>query len=308
MKVTSVCFGQGLDRVRMPLMSSSRFRRSPSVFVFAFLMGSCGCICQGEEPRKESRSWKQRYQTLLKERPEIRKKLESGGTTKQEVLAWMKRGGDRQKKRGRDRYYGWKVEIQDPDRFNQVQDGVVFSGPQPGEELPPFSAVGLNGNNKNHTFDPSDVAKGVPHLLVFQDQSDLARKGLFLLGPVLQTIAKNSKSEFLTSVVFLGDDPSELDPQKVRQLDQATKVYEMSHSPDGRDGPGSYGLNRNVAMTILIAQDKKVRFNFAFTQPMLYPDPHVVGALAEILGERHDVVAGWLKSDSAKYKTRQTAP
>ena len=49
-------------------------------------------------------------------------------------------------------------------------------------------------------------------------------------------------------------------------------------SPDGREGPGSYGLNRNVAQTVLIAKDGKVLHNFAFTQPMVYADPHVLSA------------------------------
>ena len=55
-------------------------------------------------------------------------------------------------------------------------------------------------------------------------------------------------------------------------------------SPDGREGPGSYGLNRNVAQTILIAKDGKVLHNFAFTQPLLYTDPHLLGAIADAVG------------------------
>ena len=60
----------------------------------------------------------------------------------------------------------------------------------------------------------------------------------------------------------------------------------LSVSQDGREGPGSYGLNRNVAQTVIIAKDGKVLHNFAFTQPMLHPDPYVLGAVGEAIGDK----------------------
>ena len=65
-------------------------------------------------------------------------------------------------------------------------------------------------------------------------------------------------------------------------------------SKDGRDGPGAYGLNRNVSMTVIVAKDGKVTRNFVFPQSMLYPDPHVLGALAEVLGEKRETMSAWL--------------
>ncbi len=39
--------------------------------------------------------------------------------------------------------------------------------------------------------------------------------------------------------------------------------------------------------------------NFAFVQPVFSPDPHVLGALAEVLGEDRDTLAGWLNQATA---------
>lgn len=56
-------------------------------------------------------------------------------------------------------------------------------------------------------------------------------------------------------------------------------------SLDGREGPGSYGLNRNVTLTILIAKENKVSANFALVQPSLQVDlPKVLASIVEIAG------------------------
>ena len=65
--------------------------------------------------------------------------------------------------------------------------------------------------------------------------------------------------------MFLSDDPAAL-----KQITQhVPENVLVGISPDGREGPGNYGLNRNVAQTIIIAKDGKVLHNFAFTQPFL---------------------------------------
>ena len=100
------------------------------------------------------------------------------------------------------------------------------------------------------------------------------------------------------SAVLLNDDPAgairfakNISGRLNRQIDV------LAYSPDGRDGPGAYGLNRNVSQTILFASDGEVRHNFVFAQGMLYPDPHVLGALAELLGQERETLAGWLNEE-----------
>ncbi len=63
-------------------------------------------------------------------------------------------------------------------------------------------------------------------------------------------------------------------------------------SPDGREGPGSYGLNRNVTLTILVAKDNKVSANFALVQPSLQVDmPKVLESVVKVAGGKLPKIA-----------------
>ncbi len=264
-----------------------------SVLVVLVLLVSMISTGLAKDLGTEAEKWEAKYKQLLKQRPDIRKKVETGNATKEDVIQWMKKGGDRERKK--DRYYGWKVAAKDPREFNQTQENTVYSGPQSGEKLPAFTAIGVTGPHKDKAYDPVARVKDKPQLLIFQDYSVVSMKGLYLLAPVLDTISSKSEADLVATAVFLGDDPSELAANEVADLIEATKIYETAYSQDGRDGPGAYGLDRNVAMTIIVAKNGKVLHNFAFPQPMLYPDPHLVGALAELVGHDQETIVNWLK-------------
>ena len=59
----------------------------------------------------------------------------------------------------------------------------------------------------------------------------------------------------------------------------------MALSPDGAEGPGNYGLNKDCLMTIVTAQDNKVVANFALVQPGIADAPKVLAALAKTCGD-----------------------
>lgn len=240
------------------------------------------------------KDWEAAYQRLLKKEPGVREKVESGGATKAEVIEWMKSQAGKGK--SAKRYSGRRVEVKDPAVFRPEDGKVVFSGPQPGEKLLPLSVIGMNGRLKDKKFDPVAVAKGKPQVLIFQDQSPVGVKGLYFLGPVLQRIQDQAKTGLDVTVVFLGDDQQNLKPEDFGYVQRVTNVFQMSRSPDGRDGPGNYGLNRKMAVTIVIARDGKVAHNFTFATPMLYADPHILGAVAEVIGEKRETVSGWLSA------------
>ena len=54
---------------------------------------------------------------------------------------------------------------------------------------------------------------------------------------------------------------------------------------DGLEGPGRYGLNRDVAMTLLIAKENTVQNNFVLRAPNGSDAPKILNALAKTLGE-----------------------
>lgn len=200
--------------------------------------------------------------------------------------------------------------VKDPAGFRLGKK--VFSGPQPGEKLKGFPVIPPSRNDRAEEFDPVALAAGKPHFLVFLDDSDIA-EGIGAWLHVVERIKKNSRSGLAASAVILGDERT-TDIPFVRMSEKwwtrFNSAYQIGYSPDGRDGPGAYGLNRNIVMTILIADAKgKVLYNFPFRETLQdRPDPHVVGALAKAVGADRETVASWLKqkrSDKSKMQMRE---
>ena len=182
------------------------------------------------------------------------------------------------------RYRRENVEVKNPTEFKKVQGATLFSGPQPGEKLPPLMAKGINGDVKDKIYDVIAKAGGQPLVLFLQDESGLGLRGLVGISRLLAQIVEKSEQKMHISAVFLGDTPDTVENQASRLVSHIPSGVLLSISQDGREGPGSYGLNRSVAQTVIIAKDGKVLHNFAFTQPMLRPDPYLLGAVGEAIG------------------------
>lgn len=250
-----------------------------------------------DEGKSDTAQWEKKYQQLLEARPEIRRKVESGGATKAQVIAWMKSGGDKPKNDGGKRYYGAKIDVKDPAGFRKAQEAPIYSGPQPGERLPAFQAIGLRGETKGKELNPLAMAGDKPLVLIFQDNSVVGQKGLLLCGDTFARIAEKSPQGLHVSTTFLVDDPTLSEIFEYDFMDKINDVVRMSVSQERRDGPGAYGLNRNVAMTIIIAKKGKVLHNFALKQPMLYPDPYVLGAIAEAIEVEPTRLTSWFQQE-----------
>ena len=192
-----------------------------------------------------------------------------------------------------ERSYGRRYQLKDPAEFSKVQDKVVFSGPQAGEALPPLKVSGFSGSRDAKEYDVIEQADGKPQVIMLMDNNRVGLRGLFGLVGVIGKVAEKSPVGLQTQVVLLSDDPQELTGTS-GIFDRLSQEIHVGVSADGRDGPGAYGLNRNVSMTILIAKDGQVVHNFPFPQSMLTPDPHVLGAIAEVIGVERDTMAGWL--------------
>ncbi len=248
---------------------------------------------------------------------EIQKAIKNGKISREEAAEWLEKLGitwkegeqllkktkDDAQMMDRKRQYENRrqVEVADPTRFNTSEENKVFSGPQPGEKLPSLKATGIRGGAKDVTFDFIAKADGRPHVLLLQDESGVGLRGLYDVVGVVNKISKKSDKDLHISVVFLSDDPAAL-----KQITQhVPENVLVGISLEGREGPGNYGLNRNVAQTILIAKDGKVLHNFAFTQPLLYADPHVIGAIAQTIGEDPSAVEKWLNEAPAEDKQMQ---
>lgn len=192
-----------------------------------------------------------------------------------------------------------QVEVKDPAGYWTGQENKIFSGPQQGEPLPPLKVTGVFGELDGKEFDPIALADGIPQILLFFEGSELGYKGLYIfLDNMPSIVVENAKQGLQMTAVFLGNDPDDIAKGIKTEGDYLPKRIPMGISREGREGPGSYGLNRNVAMTVIIAKDGRVLHNFAFQQIIFSSEPHVLGAIAEAIGEERETLSLWLNNTS----------
>ena len=198
-----------------------------------------------------------------------------------------------------------KVGVKDPAGF-KTEGKQIFSGPQPGEKLPAFTATSLAGDKKGKELDPITSAGNKLQVLFFQDVSRVAIAGLFSVMDAIGKIERKTDKDLQITCVFLSDDADSIRKGLRRGfsvlLERGIDVVAVSQG--GRDGPGAYGLNRTISQTIILARDGKVTRNFVFPEPLLYADPHVMGGIAELIGEKRETVAGWLNEPASGERPR----
>lgn len=165
-----------------------------------------------------------------------------------------------------------------------VADDQIFSGPQPGESLLPFTTKGAVGDQLDKPLDPVSLAAGKPLVLVFVHER--TRPAFGLANLIMRLVTSRDAETIHGSIVFLTDDPAETATWVARVSQHFPKGTTLGISNDGVEGPGAYGLNRNVALTVLVAKSGKVTANFALVQPGNAVDgPKIFQAIAEVLGE-----------------------
>jgi len=161
----------------------------------------------------------------------------------------------------------------------------VFSGPQPGEKPAPLPIRLTLGTKAGTDFDPVTTAAQKPLLLIFVH--DINRQSISMTRVLSGYAASRTDAGLQTSVVFLADDLPAMEAQVQRMQHALTPDVPTGISVDGREGPGTWGLNRNVTLTIVISRADKVSANYALIQPSLQADlPRILKSLvAEIGGE-----------------------
>ena len=169
--------------------------------------------------------------------------------------------------------------------FSQETDrkDPVFSGPQVGEKLPGFKVRGVFGDLAGKELNFVEQAAGKPIVLVFVH--DVNRMSLGMTRILTTYTASRAKDGLHTGVVWLADDVTEAENTLKRVGHALAKDAPLGISPDGKEGPGSYGLNRTVMLTILVGKDGKVTANFALVQPSLQADlPKVLDEVVKVAG------------------------
>lgn len=162
-------------------------------------------------------------------------------------------------------------------------DEKLFSGPQPGEKLPSFKVRGVFDDDAGKDLDFVKKAAGKPIVLVFVH--DVNRPSVAMTRALTTYTASRAKDGLHTGIVWLSDDATQAEADLKRMRHALAKDAPVGISPDGKEGPGGYGLNRNVTLTILVGKDGKVTANFALVQPSLQADlPKVLKEVVKVAG------------------------
>lgn len=155
----------------------------------------------------------------------------------------------------------------------------VFSGPQVGEKLPSINVSLAYGSEAGRVVDLMKMADNKPTLLVIVNG---ANRPAASLTRCLMNFAAMEQERLFAGVVYLGSDRSGAE----QYLRGATSWWQVEPpigvSTDGPEGPGSYGLNRNVNVTVLIADKGRVTANYALIQPSLTDAHKILGDAARL--------------------------
>lgn len=157
----------------------------------------------------------------------------------------------------------------------------LFSGPQPGEKLAGFKVRGFFAPIAGQEVDFVQQAGDKPIVLVFIH--DANRQSL-RFTQVLTNYSIGLEGVH-TGVVWLSDDVTDAENFLKRSGHALARKAPTGISVDGREGPGAYGLNRNVTLTVLVGKENRVTANFALVQPSIQADlPKVLESIAKTIG------------------------
>lgn len=163
---------------------------------------------------------------------------------------------------------------------NAVADEPLpFSGPQAGESLVGFEVFDTGQDNKKTDF--IKTLQGKPTLLVFVHK--LTRPGIALTRSLTRYAADNNKHGGRAAIIWLDDDTVEARNFVKRAEKSLNFNVPLGVSVDGAEGPGAYGLNRNVELTVLIAKENKVTANFAILQPSVTEAAKIASEYAKLI-------------------------
>jgi hypothetical protein len=159
----------------------------------------------------------------------------------------------------------------------------VFSGPQVDEKLTPFKVRGVFDADAGKELDFVTAAGDKPIVLIFVH--DVNRQSISLVRVLSSYTVSRAKDDLQTGVVWLDADATEAENTLKRIKHALTPKAPTGISPDGREGPGAYGLNRNVQVTVLVGKAGKVTANFALVQPSLQADlPKILAEVVKVAG------------------------
>ena len=165
-----------------------------------------------------------------------------------------------------------------------LESAQIFSGPQAGEALPPFKVLAVNGPEAGKEVDFISKFGDDPIFLIFIHHLDRLAEGFIL--PCERFAQDRAAAGLKTLYIYLAPDKLEGERKMRAALAEMRLHLQVGVSVEGAEGPGPYGLNKQVALTVLFARNRKVVSNFVLIQPSLVDSVPILGDLAVHVGGR----------------------
>ncbi len=168
-----------------------------------------------------------------------------------------------------------------PDKKNAEP---IFSGPQIGETLNDVPVWMTHRDEQPSTkVNLAELNQEKPIVIAFMHERS---RPAFQLARILSAFGEHKGADKLgVYFVVLSEDRSSSETWLRQIRGYFTDSTHLAVADGGIEGPGSLGLNRLVAMTILVAKDQKVTANFALTQVTAASDgPAILKAMNEVSG------------------------
>ena len=157
-----------------------------------------------------------------------------------------------------------------------------FSGPQPGEPIPGLRVLMVNTDDAGREIDFVAKHGNAPLLIVFLHQLD--RNVAALMTPTERFSQDRAAAGLRTIWLYLAPDKVEGE-RRMQAVAKSLKLQSaVGVSVDGQEGPGAYGLNKQVAITAIAGRDRKVTANYAIVQPGMVDAPKLLADVAKLVG------------------------
>jgi hypothetical protein len=153
-----------------------------------------------------------------------------------------------------------------------------LSGPQPGEKASGFKVFDVAGRKE---ADYIAEGKGAPAVLVFIHE--LTRPAAALMRALDEYGQVKELRGLRTRFISLSEDRDGAERHLPVVIKSLNLKCPMGISLDGKEGPGAYGLNRDVMLTVLVVREDKVVANFALISPNETDAPRIKAAIDEVL-------------------------
>src|SRR5262249_26882437 len=139
-----------------------------------------------------------------------------------------------------------------------------------------------SGERKGQEANLISEFAGAPAVLVFVHE--LTRPGAALMRPLDAFQQKRRADGLKLGFVFLAKDRTEMEQRLPLVANSLRMGTPLTLSMDGAEGPGNYGLNRNVQITALVAKGNVVTASFALVQPNETDAPKILAEVVKLIG------------------------